>query len=156
MVQRFQFQRAIAGDGLEHRLRATSLVTVTRSRHALPTLRKWRRSPLLRAGSRSEPEPPADSRQGLLRWRALEAETQTYKFRRLPSLLQTLTAEQRAQLQLQLAGEEEAHAVAVIVEGRLGAQPSCPRCVGGHVCETAIPTGCSATSDGPASGLSTR
>jgi len=58
---------------------------------------------------------------------------QTHEFRRLLGLLETLTGEQRAQLQLQLAGGDEAHAVAMIVEGRLGAQPSCPRCGSKHV-----------------------
>ena len=58
---------------------------------------------------------------------------QAHEVRRLLGLIETLTAEQRAQVQLQLSGGDEAHAVAVIVEGRLGAQPSCPRCGGGHV-----------------------
>jgi len=58
---------------------------------------------------------------------------QTHEFRRLLGLIKTLSAEQREQVQLQLAAGDEARAVAVIVEGRLGAQPSCPRCGGAHV-----------------------
>lgn len=58
---------------------------------------------------------------------------QTYEFRRLLGLVETLSGERRAHLQLKLAGGDEAHADTVIVGGRMGAQPSCSRCGGDHV-----------------------
>jgi hypothetical protein len=58
---------------------------------------------------------------------------QTHEFRRLLGLIETLSAEQRAQVQLHLEAADEARAVAGIVEGRWGAQPICPHCGGEHV-----------------------
>ena len=56
-----------------------------------------------------------------------------HEFRQLLGVIDTLGAEQRAQLTLHLAAGDGARAVSAIVEGRLEAHPSCPRCAGCHV-----------------------
>jgi transposase-like protein len=56
-----------------------------------------------------------------------------HEFRQLLGVIDTLGAEQRAQLTLHLAAGDGARAVSAIVEGRLETHPSCPRCAGRHV-----------------------
>lgn len=51
-----------------------------------------------------------------------------HEFKQLLGVIDTLGAEQRAQLTLHLAAGEGARAVFAIVEGRLETHPSCPRC----------------------------
>ena len=51
-----------------------------------------------------------------------------HEFRRLLGLITTLSVEQLAQLKWQLAAGDEAQAVLAIIEGRVQAQPRCPRC----------------------------
>ena len=51
-----------------------------------------------------------------------------HEFRQLLGVIDTLGAEQRAQLTLHLAAGDGARAVFAIVEGRLETHPSCPRC----------------------------
>ena len=58
---------------------------------------------------------------------------QAHEFRRLLGLLETLTAEQWAQLKLRLVSGGGAHAVTGIIEGRLGSRLCCPRCQARHV-----------------------
>lgn len=58
---------------------------------------------------------------------------EAHEFRRLLGLIDTLGVAQRAQLELQLASGNDARAVATIIEGRLEAQPRCPRCDERHV-----------------------
>ena len=53
---------------------------------------------------------------------------QTQEFRRLMGLLDTLSAEQRAQLQLQLIAGGGSRAVTTIIEGRVAQRWPCPRC----------------------------
>jgi transposase-like protein len=84
-------------------------------------------------GSRSEPGVGADSTHRPPRWRALGVEMDTHSFRRLLGLIDTLGGEQRAQLTLHLAAGGGEQAVSVIVEGRLEALPTCPRCLGSHI-----------------------
>lgn len=58
---------------------------------------------------------------------------QAHEFRRLLGLVDTLGAEQRAQLTLHLTAGDGARAVSAIIEGRLEQQPNCPRCGASHV-----------------------
>ncbi len=51
-----------------------------------------------------------------------------HEFRRLLGVITTLSVEQLAQLKWQLAAGDEAQAVLAIIEGRVPAQPRCPRC----------------------------
>ena len=68
------------------------------------------------------------------RWlRAMGVEMQTHEFRRLMGLLDTLSADQRAQLQLQLTAGGGARSVSAIIEARAASGLCCPRCGAAHV-----------------------
>jgi transposase-like protein len=62
----------------------------------------------------------------------MEVEMQANEFRRLMGLLETLSAEQRRQLQLQLTAGGGARAVTTIIEARVAREPLCPRCGACH------------------------
>ena len=60
-------------------------------------------------------------------------EMRTHEFRRLMGLLDTLSADQRAQLQLQLTAGGGARSVSAIIEARAASGLCCPRCGAAHV-----------------------
>ena len=66
-------------------------------------------------------------------WRAMGDEMQTHEFRRLMGLLDTLSTEQRAQLQLQLTAGGGTRSVSAIIEARAASGLCCPRCGASHV-----------------------
>ena len=93
----------------------------------------------------------------MARWyRAMEVEMQTHEFRRLMGLLETLSAEQRAQLQLQLTAGGGARAVATIIEGRMARRPCCPGCGARQVVRNGHADGLTWSSAAPAAGRSMR
>ena len=64
---------------------------------------------------------------------AMGGEMQTHEFRRLMGLLDTLSTEQRAQLQLQLTAGGGARSVLAIIEARAASGLCCRQCGASHV-----------------------